>query len=98
MAPAPHPCGSALGPTRARVPCQARRLAAGWAPGSSPEAGGSSPFPRLGAGSPPPSGKGAIDPSVQGPGSPACFSHGIYCKRPEAPKRKRLAGKGLKKK
>ena len=73
-----------------------RRSAASWAPGSSPTAAGSSPLPRLWVGSPPPSGKGAIDPSVHGPGSPACFSHGIYSKRSEAPKRKRLAGIGLK--
>lgn len=78
-----HPGGSAPGPTQVSAPSSA----ASWAPESSPEAAGSSLLPRLQVGPPPPSGMGAIDPSVHGPGSPACFSHGIYSKRSEAPKR-----------
>ena len=88
---APHPGGSAPGPTQVSAPSSA----ASWASRSSPEAAGSSLLPRLQVGPPPPSGKGAIDPSVHGPGSPACFSHGIYSKRSEAPKRRGVwLGKG----
>lgn len=95
---APHPGGSTRdrpGPGL-RAKLGGPRSAAGWAPRALPRQPAATGFGGSGWGPPPPAEKGAIDPSVDGPGSPACFSHGIYSKRPEAPKRKRLAGKGLK--
>lgn len=85
-------------PAQGSVPGKLRgqRSAAGWARRALPRQPAANRFGGSGWGPPPPAEKGAIDPSVDGPGSPACFSHGIYSKRPEAPKRERLAGKGLK--
>lgn len=81
------------------TPARAKREARGPTLGSGLGAGefwavGSPSHPRLRMQSSSPAGKGAIDPSVEGPGLLACFSNRIYNKCPETPKRKRLAGKG----